>query len=405
MNIKTKTCGTVVALTVSVIAHTASAEETRGYVVSWFYPAVAAQVTEVDCPKGPTPDAATNVIRMLEEQGKEPSEIEKIMADYPNSVYAHIARRGRVDGKPANPYTNPTSVPDPNINTVEGEFAYGFNLDGVISDDDFTDPETGETGVDSQLFRAFGCMGVMRADPGTRPTWPSIQWNTIQQQMPAWLVQVSGIDDLKNDSEVLVRLLGAAGVGHPIDVNVQGVHVDADPDALALHEGLFLLVLDLDDQAVGGRYDRIGRIGDQTLRVAEEVQRETREHQENERRETPAHQGAPQAQERSDTDEGPAFDGHGHEVVAPQGLAVRFHDVPSVSQRVRAKFVILRERSDRRIGSCKRHRILRLGSSSLAQDDCVSSSPYRRFSPRRSIPSCRVDERRPARSHAPHPAS
>lgn len=219
MNIKTKTCGTVIALTVSVIAHTASAEETRGYVVSWFYPAVAAQVTEVDCPKGPTPDAATNVIRMLEEQGKEPSEIEKIMADYPNSVYAHIARRGRVDGKPANPYTNPTSVPDPNINTVEGEFAYGFNLDGVISDDDFTDPETGETGVDSQLFRAFGCMGVMRADPGTRPTWPSIQWNTIQQQMPAWLVQVSGIDDLKNDSEVLVRLVQATS---PILINAVG---------------------------------------------------------------------------------------------------------------------------------------------------------------------------------------
>ncbi len=219
MRLNTKTSSALVALVASIGASPAFADETRGFVVSWFYPAVAAQVTEVDCPKGPTPDAATNVIRMLEEVGKTPAEVEEIMSDYPNSVYAHIAMRGRVNGEPTSPYTNPTSVPDPMINTVEGKQAYGFNLDGEVSENDFYDPETGEQGVDSQLFRAFGCMGVMRADPGTRPTWPSIQWNTIQQQMPAWLVQVSGIDDPKNDPDVTVRLFQATS---PILINAVG---------------------------------------------------------------------------------------------------------------------------------------------------------------------------------------
>ena len=198
----------------------ASAEETRGFVVSWFYPSVAAQVTEVDCPDGVTPDAATNVIRMLKDLGKTDPEIEEIMANYPNGIGQYIGSRGTLNGEAVSPYTNPTSVPDPNIHTVEGEYAYGFNLDGVVSDDDFTDPDTGEKGVDSQLFRAWGCMGVMRADPGTRPTWPSIQWNTVQQQMPAWLIQVSGIDDIQNDDDVRVRISQATA---PIQINAVGV--------------------------------------------------------------------------------------------------------------------------------------------------------------------------------------
>ena len=63
----------IAALSVS----TAYAGETRGFVVSWFYPSAAADDAKIDCPKGTTPDAATNVIRMLKEQNKTPAEIEK----------------------------------------------------------------------------------------------------------------------------------------------------------------------------------------------------------------------------------------------------------------------------------------------------------------------------------------
>ena len=213
----------------ALMSSAAGAGETRGYVVSWFYPSAAAQVAETDCPKGITPDAATNVIRMLKELGKSPAEVEKIMEDYPNNVGTHIGQRGRIDGKPVSPYVNPTSVPDPKMSTVEGRTAFGFNLDGKVSDDDFTDPDTGEKGVDNQFFRAWGCMGVMRAEPGVRPRWPSIQWNTVQLQMPAWLIEVSGIDDIQNDSDVMVRIFQATT---PIILDANG-----DPQAdMTFHE-------------------------------------------------------------------------------------------------------------------------------------------------------------------------
>ena len=193
----------------ALTASTAHAGETRGFVVSWFYPSAAADDSKIDCPKGTTPDAATNVIRMLKEQNKTPAEIEKIMEDYPNNITPHIGQRGRIDGKPVSPYTNPTSVPDPMMATVVGTRAFGFNLDGKVSADDFTDPDTGEKGVDNQFFRAWGCMGVMRAEPGVRPSWPSIQWNTVQQQMPAWLIEISDIDDIHNDPDVTVKIFQA----------------------------------------------------------------------------------------------------------------------------------------------------------------------------------------------------
>ncbi|MBY0512258.1 MAG: hypothetical protein K2P94_19155 [Rhodospirillaceae bacterium] len=190
-------------------ASTAQAAETKSFVISWFYPSVSAQGNEKDCPKGNNPDAATNVIRILKEQGKSPAEVEKLMEDFPHSIYKEIAMRGRIDGKPVSPYVNPTSVPDPNLLLVEGKQALGFNLDGDEKTGGFTDPTSGEKGVDNQLFRAYGCTGVMRAEPNARPTWTTIQWQTVQLQMPAWLIEVSGIDDMKNDADVEVRVVQA----------------------------------------------------------------------------------------------------------------------------------------------------------------------------------------------------
>jgi hypothetical protein len=206
-----KSLPAALAVSVSVIALAAAAQagQTKGFVVSWFYPSAGAQEMQKDCPTGYNPDAATNVIRMLREQGKKPDEIEKLMSDFPHNVYGHIGMRGKINGKPANPYVNPLSVPDPMLKTVNSKIGRGFNLDGKDTAEDFLDPETGEKGVDNQMFRAYGCTGVMRADPTTRPSWPSIQWNTIQPQMPAWLIEVNNIDDMQNDSEVEVRVMSA----------------------------------------------------------------------------------------------------------------------------------------------------------------------------------------------------
>ncbi len=214
----------IALLATGLSAQAVSAEESRSFAISWFYPSVAAQVAEKDCPQGLNPDAAENVQRMLKDAGKTPEEIEEIMADFPHSVYRHIAMRGRIDGKPVSPYVNPTSVPDPNIKTVTSKVGYGFNLDGKVSDDDFVDPISGEKGVDNQLFRAYGCTAVMRAEPGTRPTWTTIQWQAVQPQMGAWLIEVNGIDDLQNDDNVSVRIVQAT---RPVVLDALG-EVQAD---------------------------------------------------------------------------------------------------------------------------------------------------------------------------------
>jgi hypothetical protein len=102
--------------------------------------------------------------------------------------------RGKVDGKPTNVYNSPTSVPDPNVKTAKGHVAYGFNLDGKTGPDDFVDPQTNEQGVDDKLYRALGCFITQRASGGQRPTYPAIQWDTTRDQMPAWIIEVSGIE-------------------------------------------------------------------------------------------------------------------------------------------------------------------------------------------------------------------
>jgi len=196
-------------------AHSASAAETRGYVVTWFHIAPAAQPTDVDCPRGVNPDAEKNFIRWLKELNKTDQEIEEALADFPNNMYGIITTRGRINGEPANVYQNPSSVPDPMVSLVESKIAYGFNLDGAVSAEDFTDPFSGEQGVDNQVFRALGCFGAQRGELSSageftaRPLYPAIQWEHNRDQAAAWLIEVNGIDDMQNDDDVYVQFVQA----------------------------------------------------------------------------------------------------------------------------------------------------------------------------------------------------
>ncbi len=172
-------------------AHSAQAE-TRGYAVSWFY--MAAESQNDDCPDGTNPLSEVMVRKLLSEKGKTPAEIDFIMKDFPNNLRDTLYMRGKIDGKPVNVYINPTSVPDTNIKTAKGHVAYGFNLDGKDGPNDFVDPQTNEHGVDDMLYRAVGCFGTQRASGGMRPTYPAIQWDTTRDQMPAWIIEISGIE-------------------------------------------------------------------------------------------------------------------------------------------------------------------------------------------------------------------
>ncbi len=201
----------------------ASAGETRGYVVSWFHRAPYSQ--EGDCTNGINPESEIFVKKILNDLGKTPEQQALLLKDYPTNLFGTLMMRGQVDGKPVNVYANPTSVPDPQISTVNGKYAYGFNLDGKGADspNGCEDPETHERGVNNQLFRALGCFIAERGTPTTRPTWPAIEWDASRDQMPAWLIEISGIDNPMNDDDVTVNIYRATG---PTTRNASG-----DPQA------------------------------------------------------------------------------------------------------------------------------------------------------------------------------
>ena len=179
-------------LAIAFSSHGARAE-TRGYAVSWFYMSAISQ--DDDCPGGPSPSSEVMARKWLADAGKTPAEIEELYKGFPIALYPTLRMRGRdKNGQPLNIYTNPTSIPDPNIRTLTGHTGYGFNLDGKDGPNDFVDPETGEHGVDNMMYRAVGCFVTQRANAPQRPTWPAIQWDMTRDQMPAWVLEVSGIE-------------------------------------------------------------------------------------------------------------------------------------------------------------------------------------------------------------------
>ncbi len=223
----------VVALaTAGVSVSAASASETRAYAVKWFHYANYSQ--DSDCPDGINPNSQGIFQRILEERGVPPDEIEKQMEDFPYSMYmAGVGSRGVIDGKPANAYLNPTSTKDPMLHLGQGKTAYGFNLDGKESAEDFVDPESGERGVDNQFFRAIGCSSQLRSAPGEVPTYPEIQWDMMRDHMPAWIIEFFDIDSIESDDDVGVRVVRAK---EPIRRNANGLPqadmtytIDPDP--------------------------------------------------------------------------------------------------------------------------------------------------------------------------------
>ena len=200
--------------TALVSSPAAFAGETRGYVVSWFHLVPGVEPEKVDCPEGVNPNAEGNFKTWLKQMNMSPAEIEKAMDDFPNTMYSLAPMRGRIDGKPVNVYSNPTSIPDPNIKTIKSNRALGFNLDDNARTGGFVDPETGEKGVDNQVFRALGCVVSERGQRGgapsaARPGYPAIQWDHNRVHMAAWLIEVSDIDDPNNDDDVKISLVQA----------------------------------------------------------------------------------------------------------------------------------------------------------------------------------------------------
>lgn len=207
--------------------------ETRGFAISLIH--MATNDDSANCPQGGNGGVPDIQKRALVRMGYLPAAAAKIVAN--NGVDAdgrkvNVALRGRVNGQPASVLVYPTSVPDPQIETVQGRYASGFDLDGKDGPSSFEDPDTHERGVDNQLWRALGCFAVYSVKFPIIPYNEAIAWDTAMDSMPAWLVSISGAD-LTKDGEVTVTFDRALNVvmrdNHGSVLQGSSYTVDPDP--------------------------------------------------------------------------------------------------------------------------------------------------------------------------------
>jgi hypothetical protein len=157
--------------------------ETRGYVIGWFATATNSDVAD-NCPRA----------------ARDPKRSEYIAT----GGVPPRNDRALVDGKPVPPLDYPDAVQvDPNIETVVGKYAYGFDLGGPAANK-FIDPETHEK-VDNQLWRAIGCATGFEATPPVLPYSETAPWENMVDTEPAYAIQVTGAD-LSKDGPVTVTL-------------------------------------------------------------------------------------------------------------------------------------------------------------------------------------------------------
>lgn len=184
--------------------------ETRHYVVSWFGQATYSQ--DGDCSGGVHPEVEVLYLRYAERLGATADQIRKWRQQFmegedPRDLYELMMNRGRIDGQPVNAYAHPAAVVDLELPALDGQYAFGFDLDGKGPDDPdgFIDPETNERGVDHQLYRALGCVRAFRGSLESRATYYAWAWGQLKDSQPAWLITITG-EDLSRDGPVTVAI-------------------------------------------------------------------------------------------------------------------------------------------------------------------------------------------------------
>lgn len=102
--------------------------------------------------------------------------------------------------------TNPEDFPMLNrgFQPFLGKVAFGMNLDNKGGRDNFTGPN-GEKNVDNQLWRVLGCSKQFR-EFGSRQNME----NVLDSVAAPTLIEISGIDNERNDNDVEVRIFASA---------------------------------------------------------------------------------------------------------------------------------------------------------------------------------------------------
>jgi hypothetical protein len=212
----------------ALLAQAALAGETKGYVVSWFQPAMYSGAD--DCPHGMQPPI--DFAALFQSQGRSPAEVKELL-DHPLTVpfIKALLFRGP-HGEDV--CSKPESVPDPGLVTAEGRVAFGLDLDGA-ADADHPAPGTcahqpfegpdGRKGVDNQLYRVLGCLSGHRGTRGNDGfVFQYIMERMRSEGLLTYAVELTGVDDMVNDDDVTV---GVYQGSDPLIQNAKG-EVQAD---------------------------------------------------------------------------------------------------------------------------------------------------------------------------------
>lgn len=200
--------GRPVALKAAVLTPVRSTGATRSFVVSWF--AYAHDVSTDQCSRlnEKAPQDAFFAFMNADQAAKERAALAG--KGGPNYETGEMGLRG--PGK-LNVCTVPGILPDPGLVLPNPTVARGFNLDG---DDGKGEPpagtrkhvnyvaDDGRTGIDNQLYTVMGCMPGYQGHRGFLSQFRNEQ---RRNGLLSILVQVSGIDDEKNDDSVDVTML------------------------------------------------------------------------------------------------------------------------------------------------------------------------------------------------------
>lgn len=101
--------------------------------------------------------------------------------------------------------SNPTdfAVLGEGFREYDGPVAAGIDLDGKAGREDYPGPD-GKRNVDNQLWRAAGCVKPFRESSN-----PELARKTFMSARAPTLIQLKGVDDLRNDPDVEVTVMAA----------------------------------------------------------------------------------------------------------------------------------------------------------------------------------------------------
>lgn len=89
------------------------------------------------------------------------------------------------------------------FDSPQSKIGMGLNLDGKVGENDFVSPD-GVPGIDNQMYRAFGCTSSYRGPEGN--SYHFLTAFMRSEQYNRFLIELTGVDSLVNDSEVTVTV-------------------------------------------------------------------------------------------------------------------------------------------------------------------------------------------------------